>query len=228
MDQQHATEVLRNLDQRTKRMEQILPDLPTRAEVREAIDTSIKAAVAPLATREEMHEAIQTAVAPLATREEMHEAIQAAVAPLATKAELRQGLADLRDELRRHMDVWAEQIGGTAKLAFEGIEMVDEKHGRSYEEVRQRLLDLIRTEAQHHVGCTRSYEELRQRMLDLVKTESQHHAHVSKTLEEHVQYWREYINTHARAHAETSKAIEKVRGRVEKIEAKQPRKRKAS
>jgi hypothetical protein len=102
MDQQQAAEVLRNLDLRTRRMEQILPDLPTRQEMREAIDSSIKAAVAPLATREELHDAIQAAVAPLATRDEMHEAIQAAVAPLATRQELREAVAPLatRQELR--------------------------------------------------------------------------------------------------------------------------------
>ena len=176
-------------------MEQILPDLPTREEMREV--------VAPLATREEMHEAIQAAVVPLATREEMHEAIQAAVAPLATREELLRGLADLRDELRRHMDEWAERIHDVVKVAMDGIGMVDEKHSRNIEEARQRLVELIRTEAQHHVGCTRTYDELREDR-------------------------RDYVKAHAKDHAENVKALEKLRGRVEKIEAKPPRKRKAS
>lgn len=59
MDQQQAAEVLRNLDLRTRRMEQILPDLPSRREVREAIDASIQAAVAKLATREELQQGLQ-------------------------------------------------------------------------------------------------------------------------------------------------------------------------
>ena len=37
MDEQRAAEVLRNIDARTRRIEQILPDLPTRQEMREAI-----------------------------------------------------------------------------------------------------------------------------------------------------------------------------------------------
>jgi len=212
MDQQQAADVLRNLDLRTRRMEQILPDLPTRAEMREAIDTSIRTAVAPLATREEMHEAIQAAVAPLATKEELAQAIAPlatkeelaqAVAPLATRDELRQGLSDLRDELRRHMDVWAERIHDDVKMAFDGIRMVDEKHTRNYEDLRQRLVELIRTEAQHHVGTTKRLEELRE-------------------------YWREYVKTHAKEHAEIRKRIEAVSAaRAAKLERK-PRRRKAS
>lgn len=48
-----------NIDERTKRIEQILPTLPTKEELKL------------LATKEEMHAAIQAAVAPLATRDEV-------------------------------------------------------------------------------------------------------------------------------------------------------------
>src|SRR5437764_11339149 len=67
-------DVVRNVNGRLGLVEQILPTLATREELR--------VAVAPLATRGEMHAAIQAAIAPLATREELHAAIQAAVAPL--------------------------------------------------------------------------------------------------------------------------------------------------
>jgi hypothetical protein len=77
---------LENLDQRLGRVEQILPTL---------------------ATKEELRLAITEAVAPLATREEMRLAIADAVAPLATKAELQSAF----QELRRHMDI----IGGSLR-----------------------------------------------------------------------------------------------------------------
>jgi len=130
MDQQQAAEVLRNLALHAKRVEQILPDLPTRQEVRDMIDASIRAAVAPLPTREEMHEAIErsvrAAVAPLPTRAEMHEAIdrsvQAAVAPLATKQELSEAVGKLatRQELSQAVAKLAtkqELSEAVAKLA---------------------------------------------------------------------------------------------------------------
>ena len=59
MDRLNQEEVLRNLDRRVGRIEQILPTLATREELR--------AEVARLATREELRKAIE----PLATREEL-------------------------------------------------------------------------------------------------------------------------------------------------------------
>jgi hypothetical protein len=91
MDEASVYTLIKNLDERTERIEQYLPTLSTREETHAAI----RAAVAPLATREEMHAAIRAAVAPLATREEMHAAIQAAIAPLATRAELQAAIAPL-------------------------------------------------------------------------------------------------------------------------------------
>ena len=195
MDQQQAAEVLRNLDLRTKRMEQILPDLPTRGEMREAIDASIQAAVAPLPTRDEMRAAIQAAVAPLATKRELSEA----VAPLAT----REQLSDVRDELRRHMQVLAERMHDDVEITLEALGMSDAKNIRDHTETRERLRELIRTEAQHHVGGSRSLEDLRQQV-------------------------RQSLKDNARDHAEILKKIEKVRAaRAAKLEGK-PRKGKAS
>ena len=58
---------LENLDRRLSVVEQILPTLATKGELREAIAS----AVAPLATKEELREAIASAVAPLATNDEL-------------------------------------------------------------------------------------------------------------------------------------------------------------
>ena len=119
-----------HLDRRLTAVEQILPTLATKEDLRAAIDN----AVAPLATREEMHSAIAKAVAPLATREEMRSAIAEAVAPLATRGELGAVHGELRatrDELyralrdegeqtRRHFDVVAESLHDDIRLLAEG------------------------------------------------------------------------------------------------------------
>jgi hypothetical protein len=171
MDQQQAAEVLRNLALHAKRVEQILPDLPTRQEVRDMIDGSIRAAVAPLPTRAEMHEAIdrsvQAAVAPLATKQELSEA----VAKLATKQELSEAVAtlatkreltDTRDELVRRMDVLAERLHDEVRFSLEAMGITEDKLTRNHEAVRARLEELIRTEAQHYVAGRKSWEELRE------------------------------------------------------------------
>jgi hypothetical protein len=88
MDIMGLEQLVRNIDRRLDRVEQFLPTLATREELR--------AAIAPLATREELH----TAIAPLATREEMHAAIKAAVVPLATKEELAEAFQRSRSESR--------------------------------------------------------------------------------------------------------------------------------
>jgi hypothetical protein len=118
MEMPEIEQVVRNIDRRLERVEQILPTLATREE--------LQAAIAPLATREEMHAAIQAAVAPLATREEMHAAIQAAVAPLATREEVR---AEAR-ETRRHFDVVAESLHDDIRLAAEGLVALGAKFDR--------------------------------------------------------------------------------------------------
>ena len=82
MEPQPLEEVVRNVDMRLTRVEQILPTLATKAELQEAI--------APLATKEELRVAIAEAIAPLATKVELREAIAEAIAPLATRAELQE------------------------------------------------------------------------------------------------------------------------------------------
>ena len=54
MDDLNVGQVLRNLDERIMHIEQILPTLATRDDMRESIREAIQAAVEPLATREEL------------------------------------------------------------------------------------------------------------------------------------------------------------------------------
>jgi hypothetical protein len=101
MEMPEIEQVVRNIDRRLERVEQILPTLATREE--------LQAAIAPLATREEMHAAIQAAVAPLATREEV-------------RAEAR--------ETRRHFDVVAESLHDDIRLVAEGLVALGAKFDR--------------------------------------------------------------------------------------------------
>jgi len=108
MQPEPLEQVVRNVDARLTRVEQILPTLATKAELKEA--------VAPLATRDEMHAAIAEAVAPLATKAELAKA----VAPLATRAEMHTAIAEEGERTRRHFDVVAERLEGHIKLLAEG------------------------------------------------------------------------------------------------------------
>jgi hypothetical protein len=80
---------LENLDQRLGRIEQILPTLATKDELK---TLATKEELKTLATREELKT--------LATKEELRTAIADAVAPLATKEELRAEHDRLRLDVR--------------------------------------------------------------------------------------------------------------------------------
>lgn len=80
---------LENIDRRLTNLEQILPTLATKDQLKAlATKDELKA----LATKEELRLAIES----LATKEELRLAIE----PLATKQELQQGLDTLRKEIR--------------------------------------------------------------------------------------------------------------------------------
>lgn len=100
MDLSDLKEDVKNLDRRLERVEQILPTLATKEDLR------------PLATRAEVHIALGNAIAPLATKEEL----EAAIRPLATKAELREE----GERTRRHFDVIAESLHDKITLIAEG------------------------------------------------------------------------------------------------------------
>lgn len=101
MDVTMIDEHLENIDQRLTKLEQILPTLATKDELRAAIAD----AVAPLATKDELNE--------LATREEL----RAATAPLATKAELREE----HDRLRLDMRILIEHQDSKLDLLAEHV-----------------------------------------------------------------------------------------------------------
>jgi len=105
MDEAMIATHLENIEHRLGKVEQILPTLARKEELRLAIAN----AVAPLATKEEL----RLAIAPLATKEELRLAIAEAVAPLATKAEVQ--------EFRRHMDVLLEAVRGDIQLLAEHV-----------------------------------------------------------------------------------------------------------
>ena len=128
MEPQPLEEVVRNVDLRLTRVEQILPTLATKVELQVAIAEAVaplatkvelQAAIAPLATKVELQEAM----APLATKVELQVAIAEAVAPLATKVELQELREEMRhdgERTRRHFDVVAERLEGHIRLIAEG------------------------------------------------------------------------------------------------------------
>jgi len=233
MDQQHAGEVLRNLDLRTKRMEQLLPGLPTREEMQAAI----QAAVAPLPTREEVHAAIDAAVTPLATKQELADAIAPlatkqeladaiaplatkqeladAIAPLATKQELagaiaplatKQELRELRDELRGHMDVWGESLRAELRLYVEAAKAWNEQDLVRYAELKAQIRQLTGR-------AERSEAEIRadvERWLGPTK----------RSLPEILADIARLKKTEAGHHAQSMKAVGKLETRTAKLEAR--------
>jgi hypothetical protein len=106
MDATMIEEHFENIDRRLTRLEQILPTLATKDDLKS------------LATREELKtlatkEELRAAIAPLATKDELKtlatkEELGSAVALLATKDDL--------GELRRHMEVLTESLRGDIHL----------------------------------------------------------------------------------------------------------------
>ena len=128
MDSAMIDEHLENIDRRLTKLEQILPALATKEELRLVIE--------PLATKEELRRAIE----PLATKEELRLAIE----PLATKEDLKAYATkedlkayatkedlkayatkdDLREEgerSRRHMEVLTESLRGDIHLIAQHV-----------------------------------------------------------------------------------------------------------
>ena len=96
MDADRVEAAIENIDARLARVEQILPTLATREELREAL-------------------------APLATREELHAAIQAAIAPLATRAEMYAAIKEEGERSRRHTDILIEDVRDDNRLILEHL-----------------------------------------------------------------------------------------------------------
>ena len=106
---------LENIDRRLTRLEQILPTLATKDDLK---TLATKDELKTLATKDELETLatkaeLQAAIATLATKAEL----QAAVASLATKEELREE----GERSRRHMDVVAESLRSDIQLIAEHV-----------------------------------------------------------------------------------------------------------
>ncbi|HMF93029.1 MAG TPA: hypothetical protein VKE96_01985 [Vicinamibacterales bacterium] len=138
---------LENFDQRLVRVEQILPTLASKEDLNRAIaPLATKEDLKAFATSEYLQRAIDQAIALLATKEDLKAyAIREDLKPLATKEDLKAyatkedlkpyatkedlkpyatkaDLLELRDELRRHMDVQTEAMRGDIRLLAEYVE----------------------------------------------------------------------------------------------------------
>ena len=138
MDLMAIEERVKNIDERTQRIEQILPTLPTRTEMREAIQKAIE----PLATKKDFEGlATKKDLEGLATKNELQKAIE----PLATKKELA--------ELAGHME---ERFATKAELREEGVQT-----RRHFDVVAESLRDDIRLIAEGQVGLAERMEAMR-------------------------------------------------------------------
>jgi hypothetical protein len=89
-------QVVRNIDRRLERVEQILPTLPTR----EDLDRTLDERIARLVTKEEFERKIDERVATLATKEELREEFERS---------------------RRHTEILFESLKGDIHLVAEGF-----------------------------------------------------------------------------------------------------------
>ena len=160
MEQPELEAVVRNIDDRLVRIEQILPTLATKEDLHLlatkedllATKKDLRATREDLrATREDLRADLQRSIQPLATRAEMHEAIRIAVEPLATKIEMREE----SERTRRHFDVVAESLRGDIRLIAEGQVDLQRRFEDLGGEVKGdiALLDrrLMRLEAQRNI-----------------------------------------------------------------------------
>lgn len=122
-------EQLKNLDDRLARVEQFLPSVATKDDLK-AERRDLDAVIATLATKADL----AAAIAPLATKAEL----AAAIAPLATKAEMREE----GERTRRHMDVVAEHLLDRIGLLYEG-------HARHTDRLDQHTTRLDAIDSRH-------------------------------------------------------------------------------
>jgi DNA repair exonuclease SbcCD ATPase subunit len=136
--------MVRNIDDRVARIEQILPTLATKEDL-----LATKSDL--LATTEDLRAELQRSIQPLATRAEMHEAIRNAVEPLATKIEMREEA----ERTRRHFDVVAESLRGDIHLIAEGQadlqRRFEDLRGEVKGDIAQLDRRLMRLEAQRNI-----------------------------------------------------------------------------
>jgi hypothetical protein len=121
-----------NLDNRLSRVEQILPTLATKENLRLSTE--------PLATKEELRRAIE----PLATKEEMRAAIATAIEPLATRDEMKAFVRAEGIETRRRFDIVAESLRSDIRIIAEGQVHLTHRMGAFETETRQVIASLDR------------------------------------------------------------------------------------
>ena len=148
MDQSELVDSVKKIDVRLERIEQFLPTLATKDELRAqalASKEDLRAAVALLATKEEL----RAAVALLATKEEL----RAAVAPLATRAELREE----SERTRRHSQVLFESLRDDIRIVAEAqvstlveLRSMSQQHRKTLDNHELRL---VRLESDTRPGC---------------------------------------------------------------------------
>lgn len=111
MDVVELEQVVRKVDDRVRRIEQILPTLATKDDLKAyATKEDLRAAIEPLATKEEL----RMAIAPLATKIEVHE----------------EG-----ERTRQHFDAVAERLETKIQLIAEGQVFLQDR----FEEFRQEI-----------------------------------------------------------------------------------------
>jgi hypothetical protein len=115
MDVEPIEAVVRNINIRLEKVEQILPALATKVE--------LDAAIAPLATKAEL---------------------AAAIAPLATKAELRAEVREEGVRTRQHFDAVAERLEGQIRLVAEGVVALQQRQDADRTELKADIASLDR------------------------------------------------------------------------------------
>ena len=123
MTRMNLENVVRNIDRRLERVEQILPTLPTREDfdhrfaalvTRDELDQRLAA----LVTRDELDQRL----AALPTRDEMHAAIRDAVAPLAARMDgFDRRLTEESERSRRYTQILFESLRDDIRLVAEGV-----------------------------------------------------------------------------------------------------------
>jgi hypothetical protein len=116
MDDTMIAAQFENLDRRLAGVEQILPSLATKNDLKTlATKEEIRLAIAALATKEELRIAIE----PLATREELK----------ALEVTLRREIREEGDRSRRHMDIITEAQRDDIRMLAEHLSAVISKLG---------------------------------------------------------------------------------------------------
>jgi hypothetical protein len=151
MDQSELVDSVKKIDLRLERIEQFLPTLATKDELRaQALATKdeLRALGATLATKEELRAHalaskadLRAAVVLLATKEEL----RAAVAPLATRAELREE----SERTRRHSQVLFESLRDDIRIVAEAqvstlveLRSMSQQHRKTLDNHELRLVRL--------------------------------------------------------------------------------------